>query len=200
MPALWHWCAQSWRSCARRSFRSGYAEVELKSSEWKKLKRKQRQQAIESRVSRGAGPGRTYYIVDHHHLGIALIEQGIKEVWVTKLDDMSWLDGQTFWRTLEFRAWAHLYDHRGRRRPYTDMPTNSRSCRMTPIAVSPAWSGSAAAMPRTGAIFGIPLGRFLPQESQRQVDCRPTGAGGAHRYQVGDPGKRAICLDGPAKL
>jgi hypothetical protein len=94
------------------------------------------------------GPGHQYYIVDHHHLGIALIEQKVKEVWVTKLDDMSWLDPLTFWRTLEFRAWAHLYDHRGRRRPYTDMPEKLTKLQDDPIAVSPAWSGSVAVTPR----------------------------------------------------
>lgn len=104
-------------------FSVGYAEVELKATDWKRLKRKQREQAIQSHVFPAVlGPGHSYYIVDHHHLGIALMEQGVSEVWVTKLDDMSWLDVPTFWRTMEFRAWAHLYDHRGRRRPYTDMP------------------------------------------------------------------------------
>ena len=63
-----------------------------------------------------------YYIVDHHHLGIALIEQGLKEVWVTKLDDLSWLEPAIFWRTMEFRSWTHPYDHRGRRRDFADMP------------------------------------------------------------------------------
>jgi hypothetical protein len=104
-------------------FSVGYAEVELKASEWRGMKKKQREQAIQSHVFPAVlGPGHQYYIVDHHHLGIALIEEKVKEVWVTKLDDMSWLDPLTFWRTLEFRAWAHLYDHRGRRRPFTDMP------------------------------------------------------------------------------
>ena len=104
-------------------FSVGRAEVELKSSEWKKLKKRQREHAIQSHVFPAVlGPGHEFYIVDHHHLGIALIEQEVRDVWVTKLDDMSWLDPQTFWRTLEFRAWAHLYDHRGRRRPYTEMP------------------------------------------------------------------------------
>jgi hypothetical protein len=104
-------------------FSVGYAEVELKAAEWKKLKKKQRQQELESHVFPAVlGLGGAYYIVDHHHLGIALIEQGMKEVWVTKLDDMSWLDPATFWRTMEFRAWTHPYDHRGRRRDYADMP------------------------------------------------------------------------------
>jgi hypothetical protein len=104
-------------------FSVGYAEVELKAAEWKKLKKKQRQQVLESHVFPAVlGPGQAYFIVDHHHLGIALIEQGMKEVWVTNLDDMSWLEPATFWRTMEFRAWTHPYDHRGRRRDFADMP------------------------------------------------------------------------------
>jgi hypothetical protein len=104
-------------------FSVGYAEVELKASEWKRMKRKAREHAIQSHVFPAVfGPSDEFYIVDHHHLGIALIEEGVREVWVTKLDDMSWLDAATFWRILEFRAWAHLYDHRGRRRLYTEMP------------------------------------------------------------------------------
>ncbi len=104
-------------------FSVGYAEVELKAAEWKKLKKKERQQVLESHVFPAVlGLEGAYYIVDHHHLGIALIEQGLKEVWVTKLDDLSWLEPAIFWRTMEFRSWTHPYDHRGRRRDFADMP------------------------------------------------------------------------------
>ncbi len=104
-------------------FSVGFAEVATKAAEWKKLKKKERTQSIETHVFPAVlGLEHQFYITDHHHLGVALLQEGVKEVWVTKLDDMSWLDPQTFWRTLEFRGWAHLYDHQGRRRPYTDMP------------------------------------------------------------------------------
>lgn len=104
-------------------FSVGYAEVELKATEWKKLKRKQRHQQLESHVFPAVlGLEGAYYIVDHHHLGIALMEEGLKEVWVATLDDLSWLEPAIFWRTMEFRAWTHPYDHRGRRREYAEMP------------------------------------------------------------------------------
>jgi hypothetical protein len=104
-------------------FSVGYAEVELKAAEWNKLKKKRREHVLQSHVFPAVvGPEGAYYIVDHHHLGIALIEQGMREVWLAKLDDMSWLDPAVFWRTMEYRAWTHPYDHRGRRRDYVDMP------------------------------------------------------------------------------
>jgi hypothetical protein len=105
-------------------FSVGYAEVELKAAVWKKMKKKEREHAIQTHSFPAVlGPGHEYYIVDHHHLGIALIEEGVKEVWVTKLDDISFLEQVIFWRTMEFRSWAHLYDHKGLRRPYTEMPS-----------------------------------------------------------------------------
>ena len=62
-------------------FSVGYAEVRLKAAEWKKLGKKQRQQALESHVFPAVlGLDDAYYIVDHHHLGIALIEQDMKEI------------------------------------------------------------------------------------------------------------------------
>jgi hypothetical protein len=139
-------------------FSVGYAEVALKASDWKKLKRKQREHAIQSHSFPAVlGPHHEYYIVDHHHLGIALLEEGVKEVWVTKLDDMSWLDQYTFWRTMEFRAWAHLYDHKGRRRPYTDMPSKLTQLEDDPYR-------SLAGLVRTGGGYAkdeAPFSEFL---------------------------------------
>ena len=65
---------------------------------WKR--KDQGEHAIQSHVFPAVlGPGHEYYIVDHrHHLGIALIEEEMRDVWVTRLDDMSWLDQYTFWR------------------------------------------------------------------------------------------------------
>jgi hypothetical protein len=101
----------------------GYAEVELKARQWLRLGKKQRRIQLEHHVFPAVlGPGKNHYIVDHHHLGIALLREGIEEVFITVLDDMSWLDAPVFWRTMEFRAWSHPYDNRGRRREYRDMP------------------------------------------------------------------------------
>jgi hypothetical protein len=101
----------------------GYAEVEDKSRQWSKLGKKKLKIQIQQHVFPAVlGPGQDYYIVDHHHLGIALLEQGIDEVFVAVLDDLSWLKMPMFWRTMEFRSWTHPYDNRGRRRDYNEMP------------------------------------------------------------------------------
>jgi hypothetical protein len=101
----------------------GYAEVELKAREWARLGNKRRKLALENHVFPAVlGPGREYFIIDHHHLGIALLEAGVHDVSIAVLDDMSWLERGVFWRTMEFRAWSHPYDDRGNRCSYKDMP------------------------------------------------------------------------------
>jgi hypothetical protein len=102
----------------------GFAEVEDKSRQWARLGKKKLKVEIQHHVFPAVlGPGREYFIVDHHHLGIALLKQGISEVFVAVLDDLSWLKLAMFWRTMEFRAWSHPYDNRGRRRDYCEIPT-----------------------------------------------------------------------------
>jgi hypothetical protein len=101
----------------------GYAEVELKARQWARFAKRERKPQLEHHVFPAVlGPGSDYYIVDHHHLGVALINEGIENVFVTVLDDMSWLEPAVFWRTMEFRAWAHPYDNRGKRRDFQEMP------------------------------------------------------------------------------
>lgn len=101
----------------------GYAEVELKVKQWSKLGKKRLSAELERHLFPAViGPGGDHFIVDHHHLGIALMEQGIEEVFVSVLDDISWLEPAVFWRTMEFRSWSHPYDNRGERRDYRDIP------------------------------------------------------------------------------
>jgi hypothetical protein len=103
----------------------GYAEVELKAKQWSTLSKKRLSVELERHLFPAViGPGGDHFIVDHHHLGIALMEQGIQDAFVAVLDDLSWLEPAVFWRTMEFRAWSHPYDNRGERRDYRDIPTS----------------------------------------------------------------------------
>lgn len=101
----------------------GFEEVALKREEWAHLKRKKRKQVLARQLFPSVlGPQGEHYIIDRHHLGLALIEEGVEDVWIAQLDDLSWLDATAFWRTLEFRGWAHPYDAQGRRCDYAEIP------------------------------------------------------------------------------
>jgi hypothetical protein len=78
------------------------------------------------------GPGGRYFIVDHHHLGVALNEEKVDSVWVTQLADLSEVEGENFWRLMEFHRWAHPYDETGKRRGYDAIPSKVSKLRNDP--------------------------------------------------------------------
>jgi len=68
------------------------------------------------------GPGKELYLIDHHHLARALLEENVDSVFVTIVDDLSMVKGEAFWTYMEFHGWTHPYDGKGRRRDYVDLP------------------------------------------------------------------------------
>jgi hypothetical protein len=68
------------------------------------------------------GPGKEPYLTDHHHLARALHDNGVKSVFTTVIADLHQLDEDAFWTVLDFRAWTHPYDGKGRRRAYAELP------------------------------------------------------------------------------
>jgi hypothetical protein len=68
------------------------------------------------------GPKDRLYVIDHHHLSLALHREGIRDILVTVVADLSELDMDAFWTVLDHRSWMHPYDDSGRRRTYRDIP------------------------------------------------------------------------------
>ena len=68
------------------------------------------------------GPKGRYYIVDHHHLALALHQEAIEQVLVTVISDLSALDKGAFLTVLDNRAWMHPFDASGKRQPYGALP------------------------------------------------------------------------------
>ena len=68
------------------------------------------------------GPKERHYVIDHHHLALALHEEGVKDVLVEVVADLRALDRDGFWTVLDHRAWVHPYDTEGRRRDYDAIP------------------------------------------------------------------------------
>ena len=137
---------------------AGLAEVALKRREWADLSKKARKQLLSSHWFPAVlGPRGRNYIVDHHHLGLALHEEGVTRVKLMVLDDLSYLSQTIFWRVMEQRNWVHPFDETGRRRPYTDIPAS-----VTELADDPY--RSLAGMLRTAGGFAkdtSPFAEFL---------------------------------------
>lgn len=79
------------------------------------------------------GPRRRPYVIDHHHLALSLHKEGLKNVLVTVVRDLSMLEPGQFWIVLDHHAWVHPYDHNGRRRDFSDIPKSIEDLRDDPF-------------------------------------------------------------------
>jgi hypothetical protein len=68
------------------------------------------------------GPKHRPYVIDHHHLALALHDEGVDKVAVTIRANLSKLEVEAFWIVMDNLRWMHPFDAEGRRRPYTDIP------------------------------------------------------------------------------
>ena len=101
----------------------GFREVAEKRREWKERSAEHAGEYLgRHMVPAVLGPKRRYYLVDHHHLALALHEEKQKDVLVTVMADLSALPKTTFWTYLDNRAWCHPYDAAGKRRAFDDIP------------------------------------------------------------------------------
>ena len=137
---------------------AGFVEVALKRREWAQLSKKDRKERLASHWFPAVlGPRGRSYIVDHHHLGLALHEEGVERVKLMVLDDLSYLATTIFWRVMEQRNWVHPFDASGKRRPYADIPA-----RITELSDDP--HRSLAGMLRSAGGFAkdaSPFAEFL---------------------------------------
>src|SRR5689334_6814746 len=68
------------------------------------------------------GPKGKHYIIDNHHLALALHEEGVAHVLVSIVADLSRLEKSTFWTFMDSRNWLHPFDADGVRQAYERIP------------------------------------------------------------------------------
>jgi hypothetical protein len=68
------------------------------------------------------GPKDQHYVIDHHHLARALHDEGVKNIAVTVVANLSKLEPDAFWFFMDNHNWMHPFDDKGRRRDHTDLP------------------------------------------------------------------------------
>ena len=79
------------------------------------------------------GPKKRHYVIDHHHLALALHREGVKKVLVTIVADLNQLDPDDFWLVLDHHSWVHPYDEDGRRRDFSKIPKTIDKLRDDPF-------------------------------------------------------------------
>jgi len=156
----------------------GAAEVASKRTQWASLKRTERERTLSAHWFPAVrGPRERYYIVDHHHLGLALNEESVESVWVMLLDDLSETVGEQFWRLMEFHRWAHPYDERGRRREYDAIPDSVAKLRDDPYRSLAGFVRKAGGYAKDAAPFTEFLWAdfFRPRFARKKLVAGKTG-------------------------
>ena len=101
----------------------GMREVKAKRKRWRDETTKKGEEFLgKHMIPVILGPQDRYYVIDYHHLARALHDEGIKDVAVTVIADLSKLDSDAFWFVMDNRDWTHPFDADGRRRPYSYLP------------------------------------------------------------------------------
>jgi len=100
----------------------GMREVNAKRKRWREEGKKGAEFLGKHMIPVVLGPKKRPYVIDHHHLARALHEEGVKNVLVTVVANLSKLEPEPFWVVLDNRSWMHPFDENGRRRGYGDIP------------------------------------------------------------------------------
>src|SRR6202043_483273 len=79
------------------------------------------------------GSDKRYYVVDHHHLARALHEEGIEDILVTVIGDLTMVQREAFWGVMDNKRWVYPYDAKGERRHFKDLPKTITELKNAPI-------------------------------------------------------------------
>lgn len=102
----------------------GMHEVKEKRRRWRQHKSKKKQAEVlgQHMIPVVHGPDGHHYVVDHHHLARALHDEGVENVLVTIIADLTMVERDSFWLVLDSRRWVYPYDAKGVRHHYKDIP------------------------------------------------------------------------------
>lgn len=136
----------------------GFREVALKQQQWAQLHPHDAAQFLgRHMIPVVVGPGGHCWLIDHHHLALALHRAGARDVLVQPVAQLDHLGRGEFRAHMESRGWLHPYDGHGRRLDPRDLP------RCVAALADDDYRSLAAATERRGgfAKSAIPYAEFL---------------------------------------
>jgi hypothetical protein len=101
----------------------GMREVDEKRKRWREHKGKRKDEFLGNHlIPVILGAKDRHYVIDHHHLARALLDEGQDQVAIAVIADLHTLDRDAFWVVLDNRGWCHPYDHNGVRCAFSEIP------------------------------------------------------------------------------
>ncbi len=143
----------------------GYREVAEKRREWAERADADRAEWLgRHMIPVLLGPKKRSYVIDHHHLARALLDEGCEGVLVNVVADLSMLDRDAFWVFVDNRGWCHPYDAEGRRAGFDAIPKS-----LADLADDP-FRSLAGALRRAGgyAKETVPFTEFMWADALRR--------------------------------
>jgi hypothetical protein len=104
----------------------GMREVQAKRKRWREMHKDAAEFLGKHMIPVILGPKLRHYVIDHHHLARALHDEGVKNIAVTVIANLSKLETDEFWTVMDNRNWMHPFDTEGSRRPYAELPKSMR--------------------------------------------------------------------------
>src|ERR1700743_3761193 len=113
----------------------GRREVKEKRQRCREHKAKKKQEELLGKhmIPVVLGPDGKYYVLDHHHLARALHDEGVKDVLVTIIGDLSMVQRDAFWGVMDNKRWVYPYDAKGDRRHFLDLPKSVKDLKDDPF-------------------------------------------------------------------
>jgi hypothetical protein len=102
----------------------GMREVKEKRQRFREHKSKKKQEDLLGKhmIPVVLGPSEHYYVVDHHHLARALHDEGVEDILVAVIGDLTMVGKDAFWGVMDNKRWVYPYDAKGERRHFKDLP------------------------------------------------------------------------------
>ena len=110
----------------------GMREVKEKRKRFREKGKKQGDMIGKHMIPVVRGPDKRYYVVDHHHLARALHDEGIKDILVTTIGDLTMVEKDAFWGVMDNKRWVYPYDAGGERCAFKDLPKSIKDLKDDP--------------------------------------------------------------------
>jgi hypothetical protein len=110
----------------------GMREVKEKRKRFREKGKKQGEMIGKHMIPVVRGPDKRYYVVDHHHLARALHDEGVNDILVTVIGDLTMVERDAFWGVMDNKRWVYPYDVKGVRRRFEDLPKTIKDLKDDP--------------------------------------------------------------------
>ncbi len=101
----------------------GIREVDRKRAAWRERKAQASGEFLGNHMIPAVlGPGKTFWLIDHHHLARALLDEGVEQVLVSVVAKLGHLPKKRFFAFMASHNWLHPYDVEGKPRDWDDLP------------------------------------------------------------------------------